>query len=739
MLNSEAVVEPTSASRGRIAPFGKYLLLQRVSVGGMAEVFKALPEDARRIDQIVAIKRILPSIAADSEFIGMFIDEARVAGQLNHPNICKMYELGRVGSDHYIAMQFLWGRDLLKVMNRHKKAGRFVSPSLSAFVGAKALCALHYAHTKRDGRGRPLHIIHRDVSPQNIIVGYSGQVKLIDFGVARAATQSQKTQAGILKGKFGYMSPEMVRGLPIDHRSDVFAMGICLHELLTNARLFYGETDFATLELVRDAKVPAPSLKSPGVPAALDAIVMKALAREAEDRFQTAEEMQLALEEFLRQHDPHFTQDDVGAAIRHAFNAEVVRERERLDVFWKMLERGELVRGASVPLTPSEAAAAAGQTPAQGSAPASGEQTPQLAADELHEEQTHIFFSADELDEITELRSDHVHSVGPATLSDMIPPAVPERASQPYFLPPSGTYERAPSIIPARPSHRAHGDEPRASTLPPPPVPAASSSHAGRTPWLRMNEDEESSVRRPAPYSRWAVMALLLVTLGMATYAVPRFATAGTGALSIESVDDPNALVRVDGVVRGNPPLMVEELTPGVHRLEIEAAGYELARADVHVEQGQARSVKLVLEKLPFQLEGTGGKDAPRTTPLAPPTGKVVVQRHRATHPGAGGAGDEGEATVEPSVDDRGAEEHAVDQEVSEELAGTNQGELLISTVPWARVFVDGIDTERETPVRALRVAAGAHRVGLRTPDEVMHEFDVVVKPGQTLRIIRRF
>ena len=716
MLNSEAVAEPTSASRGRIAPFGRYLLLQRVSVGGMAEVFKALPEDATRIDQIVAIKRILPSIAEDSEFIGMFIDEARVAGQLTHPNICRMYELGRVGSDHYIAMQFLWGRDLLKVMNRHKKAGRFVSPSLAAFVGAKALSALHYAHTKRDARGRPLHIIHRDVSPQNIIVGYSGQVKLIDFGVARAATQSQKTQAGILKGKFGYMSPEMVRGLPIDHRSDVFAMGICLHELLTKARLFYGETDFATLELVRDAKVAPPSHKAPGVPRALDAIVMKALSREVEQRFQSAEEMQLALEEFLLRHDPAYGQNEVGTSIRQAFNAEVQRERERLDVFWKMLERGELVRGASVPLTATEVAASAQSTPQVGALESPAAASHASAHDELHEEQTHIFFSADELDEITELRSERVQSVGPATLSDMIPSALPERASQPppFRVASSGTYERAPSV-------------------PPLPVFApANSSQTGLTPYVL---ETQQGLRRPSRLTRYAVLALLMLTLGMATYAVPRFATAGTGALSIETVDDPDALVRVDGVVRGNPPLLVEELAPGVHRLEIEAAGYEVARADVHVEQGQARSVKLILEKLPgASADGDRDGDAtPRTTPLAPPTGKLVVQRSRSgARPGAPA---EVRTTVEPTPS---AEERA-DDRVSEELADGNQGELLISTVPWSRVFIDGIDSERDTPVSALRVAAGAHRIGLRTPDNVMHEFDVVVKPGQVVRIIRRF
>src|SRR6478735_5288500 len=166
-MTSQAVAEPASQPKGRIAPFGKYLLLQRVSVGGMAEVFKALPAGSTRIDQIVAIKRILPNIAEDNEFIGMFIDEARVAGLLTHPNVCRIYELGRVGDDHYIAMQFLWGRDLLKVMNRFKKAGQPIPPPMAAYIAAKACAALHYAHFKHDQNGEPLNIIHRDVSPQN--------------------------------------------------------------------------------------------------------------------------------------------------------------------------------------------------------------------------------------------------------------------------------------------------------------------------------------------------------------------------------------------------------------------------------------------------------------------------------------------------------------------------------------------------------------------------------------------
>ncbi|HEY6880261.1 MAG TPA: protein kinase, partial [Polyangiales bacterium] len=770
MLNSEAVAEPVSASSGRIAPFGKYLLLQRVSVGGMAEVFKALPANADRIDQIVAIKRILPNIAEDSEFIGMFIDEARIAGQLHHPNICRIYELGRVNNDHYIAMQFLWGRDLLKLMNRYKKAGRFVHPLMAAFIGSKALSALHYAHTKLDEDGRPLHIIHRDVSPQNIIVGYSGQVKLIDFGVARAASQSQKTQAGILKGKFGYMSPEMIRGLPIDHRSDVFAMGICLHELLTSSRLFYGETDFATLELVRDANVAPPSAKAPGVPAELDAIVMKALSREANDRYQTAEEMQHALEAFLAESDPHYGQASVGVAMREAFHTEVKRERERLELFWGMLERGELVRGASVPASPHETIDSSLPSPVAAILEASESPDPGIAAppptptveEELQDEQTHIFFSAAELQELHEIQREQPQVERAPTLSDMIPPppasqlgaSLPPPSGRYSSVPPahpSGTYQREPRTLFDRASPQVHAPSPFDRAL----------TRSEPTHQVSQQALETIPVPAPAPRAiRYAVFALLLLTMGVALYAVPRFATAGTGSLNIESLGDPDALVRVDGIVRGNPPLLVEGLTPGVHHVEVEAPGFEIARADVHVEKGQSRPVSLMLEKAseppagskaPAAAAGPQSAGAPQITELPPsadtPLDKTRERRHVRRVPTPDDP-DQSIATADalnqrsatqPEVAGSGNSETQVAPEVNIELASANEGELLISTVPWSHVLVDGEDSGRDTPVRALRIAAGKHKIGLRTPDEVLHEVDVDVKAGQVVRIIRRF
>ncbi len=195
-----------------LKPFGKYVLLERISVGGMAEVFKAKAFGIEGFEKLVAIKRILPTLAEDGDFIEMFIDEAKICGQLNHVNICQIFELGRVGDSHFIAMEYVWGKDLLQIQNRNRKLRTTMKPVMAAWVGAKMCEGLDYAHRKK--RRRQLNIIHRDISPQNILISYEGEAKIIDFGIAKAATRSSRTQAGVLKGKFGYMSPEQVRGLP---------------------------------------------------------------------------------------------------------------------------------------------------------------------------------------------------------------------------------------------------------------------------------------------------------------------------------------------------------------------------------------------------------------------------------------------------------------------------------------------------------------------------------------------
>ncbi|MGE3633340.1 MAG: serine/threonine protein kinase, partial [Sandaracinaceae bacterium] len=319
----------------------------------MAEVYTAKSFGIEGFEKIIAIKRILPTMAEDNDFISMFIDEAKIAGHLTHANVVPIYELGKIGDSHYIAMEYVWGKDLLQIMNRFRRMRRHMPPVMAAWIASKVLEGLDYAHRKRDRHGRPMGIIHRDVSPQNVLVSYEGQIKLIDFGIAKAASRNTKTQAGVLKGKFGYMSPEQVRGLPIDHRSDVFAASTCLHEMLTGERLFVGESDFSTLEKVRNADVAPPSTLVADIPKDLEDIVLRGLAREPEDRWQTAGEMQEELQRFIALQRPPFGTSKLNTWMRTAFAPELAKEKARLDSFSKVNHPGGAMPAPKVPAPPT--------------------------------------------------------------------------------------------------------------------------------------------------------------------------------------------------------------------------------------------------------------------------------------------------------------------------------------------------------------------------------------------------
>jgi eukaryotic-like serine/threonine-protein kinase len=316
--------------------FGKYLLLERISVGGMAEVFKAKYFGEEGFEKILAIKRILPSMVEDEEFIRMFIDEAKIAGQLSHPNIGQIFELGKIDTSHFIAMEYVWGKDVLQIHNRFRRLRQKMPLSMGAFIASRVCEGLDYAHRKTDEQEKPLHIVHRDVSPQNILVSFAGEIKMIDFGIAKARSRSSKTQAGVLKGKFGYMSPEQVRGLPLDQRSDIFAIGTLLFEMATGERLFIGETDFATLEKVRNADVPRPAKVNPAIVPEFETIILKALKRNPEERYQWASEMQEDLQTFLMSQKPIFTSKNLSSSLTQMFEAERNREQNVLEEYRKI-------------------------------------------------------------------------------------------------------------------------------------------------------------------------------------------------------------------------------------------------------------------------------------------------------------------------------------------------------------------------------------------------------------------
>ena len=327
-------------------PFGKYLLLDRVSVGGMAEVFKAKSYGVEGFEKVIAIKRILPSMGEDKDFIKMFIDEAKIAGQLSHANICQIFELGKHQGAHFIAMEYIWGKDLLQIQNRLRKIGQIMPVAMACYVVAKVCEGLDYAHRKRDAMGRHLEIVHRDCSPQNVLISYEGEVKLIDFGIARAASRSSRTNAGVLKGKFGYMSPEQVRGLPLDHRSDLFAIGTVFYESLTSERLFQGESDFSTLERVRNADVRPPSEINRSIPPEVEGIVMRALARDVKQRYQSGGELHADLQAFLTRQDVPFTNKTMADWLKAAFRDDLERERQLMEEY-KKVGRDGLIAGVA--------------------------------------------------------------------------------------------------------------------------------------------------------------------------------------------------------------------------------------------------------------------------------------------------------------------------------------------------------------------------------------------------------
>ncbi len=310
-------------------PFGKYFLLERVNVGGMAEVFKAKATGVEGFERLVAVKRILPSIAEDEEFITMFIDEAKIAVQLTHANIAQIFDLGRVDGSFFIALEYVHGKDLRAIFNRGRQRGELLPVPMSCYAIMKVCEGLDYAHNKRDATGGFLNLVHRDVSPQNLLVSYEGEVKIIDFGIAKAAGKAGRTQAGILKGKFGYMSPEQVQGMEIDRRSDVFGVGICLYELLTGERLFVGESDFATLEKVRNVDIMPPSTYNRRVPEELEQIVLRSLARDREERYQTAMQLHDDLQSFMYTSGNFFSRKDLSMYMHRVFTEEIEKENVR--------------------------------------------------------------------------------------------------------------------------------------------------------------------------------------------------------------------------------------------------------------------------------------------------------------------------------------------------------------------------------------------------------------------------
>ena len=280
-------------------PQQRYRVIEKLESGGMAEVFRAESEGLQGFKKQVAIKRVLPHLSEKKKFISMFLDEARLSAHLTHSNCVQVFDIGVGDNAYFIVMEFVDGANLKSIVESLRKQGKEFPVSYAAFIALEICKGLSYAHELRDPSGQDLHIVHRDMSPPNVLITKYGEIKIVDFGLAKANSQLERSEPGIIKGKFSYLSPEAAMGQEVDARTDIFAVGIILWELLTGQRLFMGETDFQTVKKVQQAQVPSVSSINPQVPADLERILAKSLTRDPEARYRTARELGQDLSKFM--------------------------------------------------------------------------------------------------------------------------------------------------------------------------------------------------------------------------------------------------------------------------------------------------------------------------------------------------------------------------------------------------------------------------------------------------------
>jgi eukaryotic-like serine/threonine-protein kinase len=312
---------------GDPVPFGRYFLLGLIARGGMAEVYRARPQVGAR--RLLAIKVMRPQLAREPRFVDMFHREGKLALLLQNRCIVETLELGQHDGRHFITMEYIGGRDLTQVLRRCQETQQRIPVPHAVYIAARIAEGLHFAHTLIGPDGRPLNIVNRDVSPSNVRLSYDGDVKLLDFGIAQALVKFT-SEIGILKGKFSYMSPEQIRGMPLDARTDVFSAGIILHEMLTTEKLFRGDTEFALMEKVRKAEVPAPSDFNRRVTPELDAIALRALSRDVADRYQSAAQFAAALDALISGY--RFDPKELRQFMRQLFRKEYAKEVEDIQM-----------------------------------------------------------------------------------------------------------------------------------------------------------------------------------------------------------------------------------------------------------------------------------------------------------------------------------------------------------------------------------------------------------------------
>jgi len=558
----------TSGSGGEVPPesFGPYLVFERLGIGGMATVHRAVERGIEGLERTVALKRLLPHLAEDESFVRSFVREAKLASLLQHVNVAQIYTLGRIGSDYFISMELVSGHDLRQVLRR---ARQVVGPPPVAITVAllTQLCdALDHAHSRTDEHGRPLGIVHRDVSPSNLLLTETGHLKVIDFGIARAQVSQLSTRTGRIKGKLAYMAPEAVVGQPIDHRADLFAVGVVAHELLTATPLFAGENDYQTITNVQQLDAPPASAGNERVPPALDAIVARALAKDPADRWDSARALGEALHEL---------------AVAEGYNA-----RNRDVVSWMDWAMGLRIGTGS----------------GRG-APVSGSVPPALGSAPLIAEVGVADYADFEIRETPNERRPATASVV-AALPLPAPPHEGFEASPASFAEPASGPHTRPDSLPA--VHTGRMERTGGESLAPPPAAASATAPAERVEPSYVAGKQKpplvgaSILSREIPGARPSVRRLALAVAGGAVLvaAVALWLLRPqppAGAVLQFDVEPADAQILIDGEVRtGLGPLTVEA---GSHRVEIRRPGYNSYVRTLNVSSGSTQSMRVVLDQ----------------------------------------------------------------------------------------------------------------------------------------------
>lgn len=691
------------------AQFGKYTLIRRLAVGGMAELYLALQRSVAGFEKLIVVKRVLPHLVTDESFIQMLLAEARIAATLNHPNIAHVYDVGEVDGQYYIAMEHVHGEDLRSLVRQMKSKGATSFPLENALAIVLGCCAgLAYAHEKRDLDGEPMGIVHRDVSPQNVVVTFTGDVKLVDFGIALvSSSEVEDTEGGQIKGKVPYMSPEQAKGDELDSRSDIFSLGIMLFELTTGRRLFRSKSEMETLRRIVEEEYPKPRELNPSLSPRLEEIILRSLEKDRDLRYGSAREMQADLEDYIRSEQLKVSSLSLGEWMQKLFE-------EKLEAQKRLLQEGRQLADIL--------ADQAGVDDREGSL--SGGSRGSRVRPKSASRARWLLLAA-------VLLAAGVAGAFFALIPEPEPPAAPVGTIAVFSTPPGAAIwidgDRRPERTPAE-----------LTDLP-----------IGASYNVKLTHDGFASYTERVDLTAPDTRRELTVTLEQPTasdFAVVRVRTM-----------PPGAQVLLDGRDTGQvTPATIPEVTPGErHTLALALEGFTTRTERLSLERGQVAELSFELTRTPL-----GPNEALLRVVTDPPTARVRIdgvwheagspyefripaRRYRVTVSQDEFLSEERQITV------RGGETLDLEVELRprprrgrgsspsraevETPSSIEPGRLTFSSRPWCNVTVDGRNAG-QTPVVNFEVPTGRHTVVCENPQVGSRQLVITVPPGQTVR-----